>query len=161
NTSIVGSNWNPTLSGQKLIDLLNSWTTPTQNLTVGSDGTINFNGFWGDYNLTIDGHTYPVSLTKGTSLYSVIVAPGDFNGDHVVDANDYVLWRKSVGSTTDFRADGNGDRIIDDSDYAVWQSHFGAVYASAAGLSAAVPEPCGITMILIGVLVTLSTRRRR
>ena len=38
---------------------------------------------------------------------------GDYNFDNTVDAADYVVWRKTVGSTTDLSADGNGDRLID------------------------------------------------
>ena len=123
---------------------------PTQNLSVGPDGTINFNGFYGDYDVTINGHTYNLSLLKGTTHYSLVVAPGDYNGDHVVDAADYVIWRSTVGSATDLRADGNGDRVIDDNDFGIWRSTYGAVYASGAGLSAAVPEPPIVATILFG-----------
>jgi hypothetical protein len=35
-----------------------------------------------------------------------------------------------VGSTDDFRADGNGDGVIDAADYGVWRSNFGAMVAS-------------------------------
>jgi hypothetical protein len=55
---------------------------------------------------------------------------GDYNQDHVVDAADYVVWRKTVGSTDDFRADGNSDGVIDAGDYDVWRANFGATVAS-------------------------------
>jgi glucose/arabinose dehydrogenase/type 1 glutamine amidotransferase len=55
---------------------------------------------------------------------------GDYNQDQVVDAADYVVWRKTVGSTTDDRADGNGDGVIDAEDYDVWRANFGATVAS-------------------------------
>jgi hypothetical protein len=58
----------------------------------------------------------------------------DFNQDLAVDAADYVLWRKSVGSSIDLRADANGDGAIDLSDYGLWRANFGI------GISAAVSQ---------------------
>jgi hypothetical protein len=51
--------------------------------------------------------------------------PGDYNLNGVVDTADYVVWRKSLGSTTDQRADGNGDGIVNDADWQVWRGNFG------------------------------------
>jgi endo-1,4-beta-xylanase len=48
NTTIMDANWNLRASGQALVDLLNAWTTPAQNLLVEPDGTINFTGFYGE-----------------------------------------------------------------------------------------------------------------
>jgi predicted outer membrane repeat protein/parallel beta-helix repeat protein len=52
---------------------------------------------------------------------------GDYNGDNMVDAADYYVWRSTVGSTTDLRADGNGDGVVDEADRAVWRANFGAM----------------------------------
>jgi hypothetical protein len=66
--------------------------------------------------------------------------PGDFNQDGTVDAADYVVWRKGLGTN------------YSEADYDQWRGHFGEtagsgaiaplsrVPASAAPLSAAVPE---------------------
>ncbi len=135
NTTLVDSSWNLTQSGQAVVNLLNSWTTPTQNLTVSPNGTIDFNGYFGDYQLTVGGHTVPLSLLKGTTGYSIPIGPGDFNGDGVVDAADYIVWRSTIGSTTDLRADGNGDQVINDADYGVWRSSFGNTYSFGSGAS--------------------------
>ena len=54
-----------------------------------------------------------------TGVISVAL-PGDFNGNGIVDAADYVVWRKSDGSQ-------NG--------YATWRAHFG----QTAGGGAPVP----------------------
>ena len=51
---------------------------------------------------------------------------GDYNYSGVVDSADYVLWRKTRGSTDDLRADGDGDADVDQDDYAVWRANFGA-----------------------------------
>ena len=39
--------------------------------------------------------------------------PGDYNFNGVVDAADYIVWRKSLGSTNDLRADGDGNGSVD------------------------------------------------
>jgi len=55
------------------------------------------------------------------------VLPGDYNGNDVVDAADYVLWRKTLGTeVAQFSgADGNGNSSIDPGDYGVWRTNFG------------------------------------
>ena len=47
---------------------------------------------------------------------------GDYNGDDIVDAADYTVWRDSIGSTTNIAADGNGNGVIDNGDFDVWRS---------------------------------------
>jgi CSLREA domain-containing protein len=54
--------------------------------------------------------------------------PGDFNYNGMVDAADYVLYRK--GSAV---ADGNGSGQVTDEDLAVWRAHFGESRLAAAG----------------------------
>jgi hypothetical protein len=69
---------------------------------------------------------------------------GDYNGNQTVDAADYVLWRKTLGSTSDLRADGNANGIVDQADHEVWRANFGATLPSAghgeAAISAALVE---------------------
>ncbi len=77
---------------------------------------------------------------------------GDFNFNGVVDAGDFVIWRKNVGSTTDLQADGDDDGDIDQDDYNVWRANFGRTYADVpvAAASAAivdVSEPQGLATV--------------
>ncbi|MCI0332701.1 MAG: hypothetical protein L0228_05720, partial [Planctomycetes bacterium] len=53
--------------------------------------------------------------------------PGDYNIDHIVNAADYVLWRKTMGSNVETYAgaDGNGSGTVDPVDYTVWTENFG------------------------------------
>jgi GH35 family endo-1,4-beta-xylanase len=60
-----------TALGQQWVSLMNAFTTPTQTLTVGADGTIDFSGFYGDYTVTINGVNYDLDLQKGTTFYVV------------------------------------------------------------------------------------------
>ena len=93
---------------------------------------------------------------------------GDFNGDNIVDAGDYVVWRHAFGQTVAAAyngADGDGNLTIDNSDYAVWRSHFGQTApgtGSSFSLSAEVPEPATIWLVAIsGVFVFHRMRRAR
>jgi len=58
-----------------------------------------------------------------------------------VDAADYSVWRSTVGSTTDLRADGSGptagvpDGVVDEYDYDFWKLNFGHTAASIAAAS--------------------------
>jgi hypothetical protein len=72
--------------------------------------------------------------------------PGDYNQNYVVDAADYVVWRKN-----------NWPSI----DYDTWRSHFGQTSSGDAGAtaSAAVPEPT--TMMLMSLAAASEYLRRR
>jgi hypothetical protein len=124
---------------------------------------VNLTGFYGDYTLTVDGKTVLLSLVKGTSQYSLTIPTGDYNGDGVVNAADYTVWRDTLGSTTDLRADGNGDGVIDAADYGAWATNFGKVYSNGSGAasSAAVPEPASLMLLAMGGIVFGVLRRER
>jgi hypothetical protein len=73
--------------------------------------------------------------------------PGDFNGDGVVNASDYGVWRANFGAESGpgLRADGNGDGVVDAADYVVWRSNRGnngalGIRANGSGSNAAVPD---------------------
>jgi hypothetical protein len=59
---------------------------------------------------------------------------GDYTRDGTVDAADYVMWRKTLGTSAlpaYSWADGDGDTTIDNDDYGVWQENFGESLAGA------------------------------
>jgi len=67
--------------------------------------------------------------------------PGDINGDNVVDAADYVLWRKNGGSQASYND---------------WRANFGALSPGAAAVARsdshpAVPEPVTTAYLLFGI----------
>jgi hypothetical protein len=84
------------------------------------------------------------------------IPPGDYNKNGIVDAADYVLWRKG-----DLAADSNGDTVVDQVDYDFWRANFGNPSAgSGAGLSGtSVPEPAALMLVAMGMLATCSWRR--
>lgn len=57
--------------------------------------------------------------------------PGDYNGDNVVNAADYTVWRDTLGSpSVQFAgADGDGSTVIGQADFQVWRSNYGSEIA--------------------------------
>jgi GH35 family endo-1,4-beta-xylanase len=158
-TTIFDSNWNLRASGQALVDLLDSWKTPDQNLTVSPDGTVDFTGYFGDYEVTVGGRTFDLELLKGTQSYRLVVAaPGDFDGDFDVDAEDLTVWQTSFAVDASADADHDGD--TDGTDFLIWKRHLGANFA-AAPASAVVPEPAAVLIAATALLAAAVRRRAR
>ncbi len=97
---------------------------------------------------------------------------GDYNGDSVVDAADYTVWRNELGMTgTGNSADGAGsngmpDGVVDQLDYLCWKANFGLSFGQGSGAAAAraaVPEPGSLSLLLVcsGALCLKGTRSRR
>jgi hypothetical protein len=116
------------------------------------------------------GHDPDTGLPYFTALFndgdwpSVVPAlPGDYNRNGAVDAADYVVWRKTLGTGRPnySGADGNGNGVVDQDDHAVWRAHFGQTLPAGAGsLVAAVPEPASALLLLVGAAVGRCGRRR-
>jgi subtilase family protein len=64
--------------------------------------------------------------------------PGDYNQNGVVDAADYAVWRKGLGTT------------FTSADYDVWRAHFGQIAGSGASASAnvAISEPATLVLLM-------------
>ena len=59
---------------------------------------------------------------------------GDYNGDDVVNAADYTIWRNALGTNVPkySGADGNGNGAIDAADYDEWKANFGSMAGRGA-----------------------------
>jgi hypothetical protein len=68
--------------------------------------------------------------------------PGDYYADGIVDAADYLVWRKMHGrNVSPFSgADGNGDGVVDQEDYTVWRANFGRRFPSVGAHSERIPR---------------------
>ena len=95
-------------------------------------------------------------LTAALAINNAAWLAGDYNHDDVVNAADYIVWRKTLGSTTTLLADGSGNHLVDQADYDLWRSNFGRS-ASGAGSAAtptsAVPEPATLELFLPAALI--------
>lgn len=103
-----------------------------------------------------------VATTSSSGTFSIeelALQTGDYNGDGVVDAADYTLWRDTLGRSrlAGTQTDGNGNGIVDAGDYTAWAGNYGAPGAS---LGSAVPEPTAALLCLAG-LAGLAIRSRR
>jgi hypothetical protein len=98
----------------------------------------------------IFGGLHTVSGGENLSLSFLI---GDYNGDGIVDAADYVVWRKTFGETALLlAADGDGSGTVDAGDFDVWRDHFGNTIGSgAAYVRPTVPEPATSVLLYIGL----------
>jgi hypothetical protein len=88
---------------------------------------------------------------------------GDYNRDGKVDAGDYTLWRKTLGTAVSpyAGADGDGSGVIDQADYTKWRSGFGGAAGGAGATleTGAVPEPQLMSMVFF-VVWALCGRRQ-
>jgi autotransporter-associated beta strand protein len=123
------------------------------------DGVGQASGTWGAIGNA--GATFQSAHFTGTGILQVttpaaVLVQGDYNGNGIVDAADYVLWR-------------NGGPLLNDptpgvqaADYDFWRSRFGATTAAGSGSNdvlSAVPEPT--TGILLFVLLSGMTALAR
>ena len=109
------------------------------------------------FNTAIDATT--ILNTYNAELIQPVL--GDYNKNGVVDAADYVLWRKG-----DIAADGTGpsgtpDGTVDGLDYNFWRARFGNTSNPGSGsmTGSTVPEPASFALAL--VLGALPWTRRR
>jgi hypothetical protein len=100
---------------------------------------------------------------QGIALATPVAPPtaGDYNHDDVVDAADYIVWRKDV-ILENAVSPGSGG-APDPGDYIVWRTHFGETVendASASSLSANenVPEPSCFVLLAIAAAIVGSQR---
>jgi hypothetical protein len=118
----------------------NGGPTLTHALGEGSPATDAGNNSQGlDADQRGAGFSRVVGLAADMGAYEVQTAvapevPGDYNRDDVVDAADFTLWRKTLGTFVPkySGADGNGNGEVEIGDYAVWREHFGETPPSGA-----------------------------
>jgi hypothetical protein len=84
------------------------------------------------------------AATSGTSM-------GDFNGDMIVDTQDFNVWRARFGAATSpgTDADGNGNGIIDAADYVIWRDNV----STGAGSEIPIPEPNTAVHFMLALVV--------
>jgi cytochrome c peroxidase len=99
-----------------------------------------------------------------------VTLPGDFDGNGEVELADLLVWNKQVGDGGSPAADGNNDGVVDGADFVVWQKLLGQTWETwqpygggggAGAISAALPEPSGLALVLLTAAWGLGVRGRR
>jgi hypothetical protein len=106
-----------------------------------------------------DIHTsaYPDGEIRGFLSYVL----GDYSDNGIVDAADYVMWRKTLTITGEgLKADSNNDNVINQDDYTAWRQNFGhfglsSSPGSGAVSTATIPEPRALTLVAFALLVPI------
>jgi hypothetical protein len=103
-----------------------------------------------------------VSTTLNGAFEVVVLIVGDYDLDGFVGETDHALWKEQYGSsTTAFSgADGNGNGVVDAADYVVWRKAFQAGPAAANAVNGSVPEP-PTCLLFVLMAATLSFKRLR
>ncbi len=106
------------------------------------------------------GAAYPLTVYFDNIRFGTSPPPvlGDYNGNGVVDAADYVLWRN--GGPLQNEVDDPG--TVSPADYTEWRARFGNTSGAGSGLGAAnVPEPTGMVLLLLSVVFGFGIRKGR
>jgi arabinogalactan endo-1,4-beta-galactosidase len=93
------------------------------------------------------------------NAFGITLVAGDYSHNGVVDAGDYTVWRDTLGSTTDLRADGDGNGVVNQLDYAYWANRFAAGASSGAASNGAVPEPPAWLLLVSAMLAAFGGGR--
>jgi hypothetical protein len=112
------------------------WPTEPSRIYFGGDDEVTYK----DFSVTV------------SALPNV---PGDYNGNRVVDAADYTIWRDHLGQTgaTAAQGDGTGDGSVTVADFDYWKLRFGNTSGSGGGIvQGGVPEPSSMLLVVIGLV---------
>src|SRR3954447_427092 len=152
---------NPSLgnTGSVLASINGDGYSGLSNLPVFRPSATDYRPKWGFYRAINTSMFVGTNWMEDRSVTAGPVLPGDYNLNGIVDADDYVVWRKTLGQTgANLAADGNANNIIDSGDYNVWRAHIGQSAGSgSAANTAAIPEPT--PALLFALLSMFATTR--
>lgn len=128
------------------------------DLSTGDLFTFNFSSLGDDLPMRIfsigagsSGELYVLGMSDvpgKSGVYAMLPPqPGDFNYDGLVDAADYVVWRKTLG---------------DVANYNLWRANFNSMQGSGSSQVVSVPEPLlSLSAYLFICAAAVGHRRRR
>jgi hypothetical protein len=99
-------------------------------------------------------------LVTGELSVLALILSGDYNGDGVVDAADYTVWRDNLGAADESALNGNGNGMngVDQGDYELWVTNFGTTLGNGSAAvtgSQAVPEPTTILLLFTAAVLAV------
>ena len=80
---------------------------------------------------------------------AALALPGDYNNNGIVDAADYVVWRKNEHTMNTLPNDPIGG-TIGSAQYNTWRAHFGQTAGGGSSTNATVPEPPISCLLILG-----------
>jgi hypothetical protein len=111
------------------------------------------------------------NLQDNVFFAEAVKLQGDYNGNGVVDAADYVQWLAAEGESVaaGTGADGDGNGVVNRDDYEYWRARFGNATAGGVGtIVGSVPEASSAALFAIAAVMCAaappkaqSTRRRK
>jgi hypothetical protein len=141
-----------------------TWNAATGLLTAGTSGL--------NEELSVLTPDQPVSrlviskttgggASTGFQVIEITGIAGDYNANGVVDAGDYVVWRKNANTTNILANDPLGG-TIGTPQYNQWRAHFGQTGSGGGtvNLAVAVPEPAIAVQIFLLSAVLLTWHRK-
>jgi hypothetical protein len=88
-------------------------------------------------------------LGSQITFVRAVILPGDFNGDGVVDAADYTVWRDNLGAPASTLLNDVDGGVIGVAQYNTWSADFGNSSGSSSLSNAVVPEPTSRMLFLL------------
>jgi hypothetical protein len=82
--------------------------------------------------------------------------PGDYNNNGVVDAGDYVLWRKGGPLVNEI----DTPNTVNEADYTEWRAHFGNFNPGSGVAAASIPEPSAVLLLSMAAFFCGKSRSR-
>jgi hypothetical protein len=115
--------------------------------------------------VAVDGSDASFLVTVGASqviLSDFLLVPpileGDYTDDGVVNAADYVAWRKLAGTNIPLENETRSPGQTDNDDYQAWRENFGNTASGSGNFAANTPEP---STWLLATLALLAVSNRR
>ncbi len=104
-----------------------------------------------------------LELTSGPITETIVAVAlyGDYNGNGMIDAADYTVWRDALATGSTELLNDATPGIVDEEDYVFWREHFGEV-AMPMDLGAdlaTVPEPVSLCLAVLASLALVARRR--
>jgi photosystem II stability/assembly factor-like uncharacterized protein len=89
-----------------------------------------------------------------------VTLTADFNQDGDIDGDDFLTWQRNAGITSGAsldQGDADANGAVNGADLSIWQEQFGTTESTT---TAAIPEPCTLLLLLLGLSAVGINRRR-